>query len=342
MGLGLADLGLSAGSVVSEREPESLYGELRRPDADRIERERLDDGDSPEEARRATILRQQLDEIEQRKAIPLLAFDFTFRAQPSLMVLWVLGDETTRRVIEKAHERAIETALRWLEEEVAEVRWPSGRKRAKPPGLVAAVFRHYENRDGFLLLHDHCLILNRAQRPDGAWYALDTRRLLRNVVAAGTLYTLTMTTEVCETLGLATVPREMTPGLRLVMEIAGVDQELIDWSSTRRQRIEQALEGITAQYVKDHGRLPGERARHGLGWWAAQDTRPERKTPRRLEQLAGLSGCPVAAVASSDGNVVATPPTPRSAASANAPWLPSTGGASSGSSAAARTGSRTW
>ncbi|MEU0404805.1 relaxase domain-containing protein [Streptomyces sp. NPDC006197] len=69
------------------------------------------------------------------------------------------------------------------------------------------------------------------------------------------------------------------------MEVAGVDQELIDWSSTRRQRIEQALEGLTAQYVQDHGRLPDERARHGLGWWAARDTRPTKKTPKCLEQL---------------------------------------------------------
>jgi hypothetical protein len=76
----------------------------------------------------------------------------------------------------------------------------------------------------------------------------------------------------------ATVPREVTPGLRPEMEIPGVDQELIDWSSTRGQRIEQALEGITDKYVRTHGRLPGERARHGLAWQAAQDTRPEKKT----------------------------------------------------------------
>ncbi|MGW2050822.1 relaxase domain-containing protein [Streptomyces sp. NPDC001858] len=84
---------------------------------------------------------------------------------------------------------------------------------------------------------------------------------------------------------MATVPREVTPGLRPVMEIAGVDQELIDWSSTRRRRIEDELEGLTAQYVARHGRLPDERARHGLGWWAAQETRPDKKTPRPLAQL---------------------------------------------------------
>ncbi|MFJ2899014.1 relaxase domain-containing protein [Streptomyces sp. NPDC087218] len=29
---------------------------------------------------------------------------------------------------------------------------------------MVAAFRHFDNRDGFPLLHDHCLILNRVQR----------------------------------------------------------------------------------------------------------------------------------------------------------------------------------
>ncbi|MGW1819282.1 MobF family relaxase [Streptomyces sp. NPDC002125] len=285
MGRGLAALGLAAGQTVTERQMELVFGQLRHPDADRIERELLDDGADPETARLATVLGQPVEEIERRKATPLFALDFTFRAQASLIVLWALGDDHTRRVIERAHERAIDTALRWLEDEVAETRWSSGRQRAKAPGLVVAAWRHFDNRDGFPLLHDHCLVLNRAQRPDGSWYALDTVRLFQNVVAAGTLYTLTMTTEVCEELGLATVPREVTPGLRPVMEIAGVDSELIDWSATRREQMAPVLERITDKYVKKHKRLPGERGRSGLGWWAAQDTRREKKNPKPLEQL---------------------------------------------------------
>ncbi|MGW5067144.1 MobF family relaxase [Streptomyces cyaneofuscatus] len=285
MGRGLAALGLTAGQSLTERQMELVFGQGRHPDADRIERELLDDGADPETARLATALGQPIEEIERRKATPLLALDFTFRPQASLVVLWALGDDHTRRVIERAHERAIETVLRWLEDEVAQTRWSSGRQRAKAPTLVASRWRHFDNRDGFPLLHDHLLILNRAQRPDGTWAALDTRRLYQHIVAAGTLYTLTMTTEVCEELGLATVPREVTPGLRPVMEVAGVEQDLIDWSATRREQIDQALVGITDRYVKKHGRLPDERARHGLGWWAAQDTRRAKKTPKPLEQL---------------------------------------------------------
>lgn len=264
---------------------ELVFGQGRHPDADRIERELLDDGAAPETARLATVLGQPVEEIERRKATPLYALDFVFRPQASLIVLWALGDDRTRRVIERAHERAIETVLRWLEDEVAQTRWSSSRKRAKAPGLVVSRWRHFDNRDGFPLLHDHCLILNRAQRPDGTWGALDTRRLYQHIVAAGTLYTLTMTTEVCEELGLATVPREVTPGLRPVMEVAGVDQDLIDWSSTRREQMAPVLERITDTYVRKHKRLPDERARHGLGWWAAQDTRRAKKTPKPLQQL---------------------------------------------------------
>ncbi|MFH8371378.1 MobF family relaxase [Streptomyces sp. NPDC018031] len=289
VGRGLRALGLTEGGQVSERQLELLFGEGRHPDADRIERGLLDDGVDAATARRLTVLGQPIEEIEARKQTPLLGMDFTFRPQASLVVLWALGDAATRRIIERAHERAVATALSWLEDEVAETRWASGRGRAKTPALVVAAFRHIDNRDGLPLLHEHCLILNRVQRlgADGepVWGAVDTYRLYQNVVAAGTLYTLAMTTEVCETLGLATVPREVTPGLRPVMEIAGVPEDLINWSASRRQRIEDALEVLTDQYVKNHGHLPSERGRHQLGWWAAQETRPAKKKPKPLAQL---------------------------------------------------------
>ncbi|MFF3277545.1 hypothetical protein ACFYWU_42525 [Streptomyces chrestomyceticus] len=37
--------------------------------------------------------------------------DLTFRPQAWLVVPWALGDATVRRVIERAHERAVATAL---------------------------------------------------------------------------------------------------------------------------------------------------------------------------------------------------------------------------------------
>ncbi|GAA2282315.1 hypothetical protein GCM10010145_61390 [Streptomyces ruber] len=60
-GRGLAAVGLTAGDVVTERQAELLLGEGQHPDADRIERERLEAGDDPATARRATVLGRPIE-----------------------------------------------------------------------------------------------------------------------------------------------------------------------------------------------------------------------------------------------------------------------------------------
>ncbi|WSL66238.1 relaxase domain-containing protein [Streptomyces sp. NBC_01723] len=84
-GRGLAALGLTAGDVVTERQAELLLGEGRHPDADRIERELLAQGKTPEQARRATVLGRPIEHNRSPKTdkakerTPWLAFDLTFR-----------------------------------------------------------------------------------------------------------------------------------------------------------------------------------------------------------------------------------------------------------------------
>lgn len=65
-----------------------------------------------------------------------------FRPQPTLQLLWALGDEETRKAIEAAHERAIALVLAWIEDDVAVIRYgPQGIHRTRPAhGLVAARF----------------------------------------------------------------------------------------------------------------------------------------------------------------------------------------------------------
>lgn len=100
------------------------------------------------------------------------------------------------------------------------------------------------------LLHDHALVSNRARRPDEKGHVGrpvgDT--MLTHIVAADTLYTLFFMEEVSARLGWVWEPREVTPGRRPVMEIAGIDQRLIGGQSTRRQQIEDALSALTATY----------------------------------------------------------------------------------------------
>lgn len=92
--------------------------------------------------------------------------------------------------------------------------------------------------------------------------------------------------EVSARLRWAWEPREVTPGRRPVTEIAGIDQRLIGWQSTRRQQIEDALPVLVADYEERQGHPPGERAAYTLDRQAADRTRPpKRKVPRSLSEL---------------------------------------------------------
>ncbi|WP_436842234.1 relaxase domain-containing protein [Streptomyces virginiae] len=93
-GQGLAAVGLVAGDVVTERQAELLLGEGRHPGADRIERERLEAGDTPAKALRATVLGRPIEhnqspETEKAKErTPWLAMDLVFRAPPTVHAAW--------------------------------------------------------------------------------------------------------------------------------------------------------------------------------------------------------------------------------------------------------------
>lgn len=287
MGRGLAVLGLAPGEEVTEAQLRNLFGERgRHPYADRIEAERLAAGDSPKKAFKAGALGRR---------VMVTGVDFVFRPQPTIYLLWAFGDDETRRVIEAAHERAIERVLEWIEDEVAVIRYgKDGIYRVRPPGgLVAARFRHYEARSGRPLLHDHLLLSVKGQRLDGKWGSIHTTALHENTVAASALYNELVAAEVCEALGLATEPRTVTPGRRPVMEIAGVPHELIRWTSRRSDQIAACLAELEHEYVTavdDDGEprfLPvvSERARAKMNQIAARKTRPPKQKTQPLAQL---------------------------------------------------------
>ncbi|MHB6912835.1 MobF family relaxase [Streptomyces sp. DB-54] len=286
MGRGLEVLDLAAGDVVTEAQLRNLFGEGRHPHADRIEADELASGKKPAAARRAGALGRR---------VKVTGVDLVFRPQPTLTLLWALGDEETRRAIEAAHERAIAVVLAWIEDEAAVIRLGAqGVYRVRPAhGLVAARYRHYEARSGMPLLHDHLLLSVKAQRPDGKWGSVHSEVLYENAVAASALYNEIVMAEACEALGMASEPRTVTAGRRPVMEVAGVPHELIRWTARRSDQIAACRAELEHEYVTavdDDGTprfLPvvSERARAKLNRIAAKMTRPPKQKTRPLAQL---------------------------------------------------------
>ncbi|MGO4785180.1 MobF family relaxase [Cryobacterium sp. W22_MBD10_FK3] len=214
-------------------------------------------------------------------------FDLVFSPAKSVSVLWGLGDEPTRKTIEAAQAVAIADTVKYLEREAVATRAGTNgvAQIDVEGGLIATLFRHYDSRNGDPQLHDHLVVANKVKGVDGKWRTLDSKLLHRQGVAASEFYNQRVMDEVTSTLGLTTELREVTPGKRPVVEIAGIDERLTSQFSTRSADIKKAVGQLEKDYRASHGRSPDATARIKLAQQATLDTRPQKLHARSLAAL---------------------------------------------------------
>jgi conjugative relaxase-like TrwC/TraI family protein len=213
-------------------------------------------------------------------------YDLVFSPAKSVSLLWALGGEQARTAVEKAHTEAIAETLTFLETHATYTR--RGRNGIRQidvdGGLVATQFRHYDSRTGDPHLHDHVVIANKVKGVDGKWSALDGRTLYRMGVAASETYNAKVMEKVTTTLGVAAVPRA-AGGDEPVYEIAGVDLDAIHHASSRRVDIAGTLDRLEAEFTHAHGYAPSAKQRIALAQQATLESRPAKKSARRLSEL---------------------------------------------------------
>ena len=214
-------------------------------------------------------------------------FDLVFSPAKSVSVLWGLGDDETRKVIEKAQEVAIADTVLYLEREAIATRAGTNgvAQIDVAGGLIATRFRHYDSRNGDPQLHDHLVVANKVKGVDGKWRTIDSKLLHRQGVAASEFYNQRVMDNVTDALGLTTELREVTPGKRPVVEIAGIDDRLTGQFSTRSADIKKAVRKLERDYRDAHGRSPDAAARIKLADQATLETRPAKAHARSLSAL---------------------------------------------------------
>jgi conjugative relaxase-like TrwC/TraI family protein len=214
-------------------------------------------------------------------------FDLVFSPAKSISTLWGLGDNDTRKAIEHAHEAAIEDTIGYLEREAIATRAGTNgvAQIDVEGGLIATRFRHYDSRTGDPQLHDHLVVANKVKGSDGKWRTIDSKLLHRQGVAASEYYNQQVMDRVTERLNLTTELREVTPGKRPVVELAGIDTRLTRGFSSRSAGIKDALTKLEKDYRATHGRAPDMKARIALAQQATLDTRPQKLHARSLSHL---------------------------------------------------------
>lgn len=221
------------------------------------------------------------------KSNSVAGFDMVFTPPKSVSLAWGLGDESLREGVQKAHDEAIADVVKFLEEQVIMTRRGAGgvRQIDIDGGLIATKFRHYDSRSGDPNLHDHLVISNRVKGADGQWSSIDGRTLFQWNVAASELYNAKLAEYLEQNLGLVCVPDATKSELSPVMEIAGINREMVEEFSSRRSEISAELDRLKAEYVEAHGHAPGRKAMLELAQQATLATRPHKSEAKSLQDL---------------------------------------------------------
>lgn len=160
------------------------------------------------------------------------AYDLVFNADKTVSALWAIAPAELRAELEKAHNDAVQTALK---ETILDhcsytrIREDERGHKVVPADIMAALFQHGASRSNDPHLHTHCVIFNLARaHHDGVWRALHGKPLYSWQKAAGATYRTELAQLLRERLGIEMEPHgeegEYT-------RIAGTPDDLIqEWS----------------------------------------------------------------------------------------------------------------
>ncbi len=224
------------------------------------------------------------------------AWDLVLRPVKDVAILYGLGDARTSRAGRAAHEVGVRAAVAYLDGQVGTRRGRGGAEHVGGGGLVVVGFTHRVSRAGDPLPHDHLIIINRTQGPDGVWRTLDSRDLLAHRLAADAVYRAAYQRELTRSLGIEWGQADRWGNRPIV----GMPEDLVRAFSKRHEQISAELDrlereegkprtGRLAQYVAHATRAPKtqETPETLHGRWQ-QEARERGYDPERLlDQVCG-------------------------------------------------------
>lgn len=244
-------------------------------------------------------------------------FEFVFSPSKSVSAWWALADPEMKDQIRQAHQAAIDATIGKLETDIIRTRTGiGGAAQSEVQGITAALFDHWDSREGDPQLHTHMLVSNRVQGIDGKWRTIDSKHSLMPAVAtAGAYYDTVLMDEISLRFGAEwttqdvleapekylkwrrTNNREDTPASRhqfsvdqgknagsVRWQLADVPHSLVDEYSTRSKQINNHKNELIDDYVKKHGRQPGRAQIIRMRQTATLRTR-SRKQVQSLQSL---------------------------------------------------------
>jgi conjugative relaxase-like TrwC/TraI family protein len=169
------------------------------------------------------------------------ATDLTFSAPKSASVIaLVLG----RTEVTYAHREAIETILKYIEQDGAQARITQDgiTEKVQTRNLLMAMYEHSNSRELDPQLHTHCPVINMTRMPDESWKAVSNEIFFENKLLYGQIYRNEFAANLRE-LGY-----QIEYGKDGLFEIAGIDKSILEAFSQRSEQIKEAMKELREKY----------------------------------------------------------------------------------------------
>jgi conjugative relaxase-like TrwC/TraI family protein len=155
--------------------------------------------------------------------------DLTFSAPKSVSLLGLVRQNMN---IINAHERAVNAALRYIEQNCIFTRTGAGGANLQQTNnMMVAVFQHQHSRNLDPNLHSHCVIFNQTQGDDGKWRSMDNRQLYQQKMTIGMIYHHELSQQLME------LGHSINWNLDGTFDIAGFKSSQLKQFSSRRTEI---------------------------------------------------------------------------------------------------------
>lgn len=195
------------------------------------------------------------------------AVDVTAGVPKGLSILGVIGGPERAAELLEMQREALAEALAWIEPEISVVRrGAGGAAHVRSNGLVAVITDHLTSRpaDGKMAphVHEHMLIMNLQQGPDGRWSAPDLGRFLNRAGTMGEIAGARLRQLASEKWGVS-----WELDARGVWQVAGIPREIIERMSPRSQQIRET--------EREHGWDQEDRRHHELAQKISREGKPD-------------------------------------------------------------------
>ncbi|CAC9527235.1 hypothetical protein [uncultured Gammaproteobacteria bacterium] len=211
-------------------------------------------------------------------------WDHTFSAPKSVSLLALVAKDT--RLVE-AHDKAVDFALNYLENNLIGSRFRMGDKIEfqQTNNMIAAKYRHDISREKDPQLHTHAAVLNATLGHNGALRSLDSPVLYEHKMLMGAMYQSHLANQVKE-LGF-----EVELNDNGTFDIKGVDKDIIDQASKRRQAIveDMKLKGVSGALAAQYSSLATRPQKEELSHHEKQTLWKEDFGDKAIDEMVKLS-----------------------------------------------------